>query len=104
MKGTVLFMNAKKDYLSDSSLKTQEHSLVMSNRQRLTLTGVIDVGGFCDDKIEVKTAMGAMLIKGKNLNINKLNTDTGELDIDGSVNSVEYLTKKDGGFISRLFG
>ena len=95
-------MAQKKDYMAE--YKTQDHSLIMSNRKKLSLTGVLDVGNFCDNKIELKTQMGNMLIKGSGLNINKLNTDTGELDIDGDINSIEYQSKKDGGFLSRVFG
>lgn len=80
-----------------------EHSLVMSNRHAITLTGVSEVGGFSETQVELETCMGGLLIKGKELNINKLNTDTGELNVNGEINSIQYTARKKEGLFTGLF-
>lgn len=80
-----------------------EHSVVMNNRRAITLTGVSEVGGFSDTQVELETCMGGLLIKGKELNINKLNTDTGELNVNGEINSIQYTARKKEGLFTGLF-
>ena len=66
------------------------HGVAMENRNKMSMTGVIDVSTFSEDKIEVITNMGTLTVKGKKLNVNTLNTDTGELKLTGEVKSCEY--------------
>lgn len=81
-----------------------EHGITLLNRSKMTITGVLDVISFTDDKIDLKTNMGKLIIKGKNLNINKLNTDVGDLDITGEIEMMEYINKKDKeGILAGLF-
>lgn len=72
-----------------------EHGVTLLNRSKMTITGVLDVICFNDDKIDLKTNMGKLIIKGRSLNINKLSTDSGELDVTGEVQMLEYVNKKD---------
>lgn len=87
------------------SLSVQSgHSVSIDNRSKLTMTGVIDVAGFSEDKIDIQTTMGRITVKGKQLNVSNLNTDTGELKMTGEVKSFEYTqTKRSGGLLSGLF-
>lgn len=49
--------------------------------------------------------MGQMLIKGKDLNMSKLDTETGKLDVGGEVRLIEYTNaKKKRGLFEGLFG
>ena len=81
----------------------QEHMVTITNRRTMTLTGVCDVECFSDTQVELKTCMGGLLIKGKGLVINKLNTDTGELNVNGEINSIQYTAKKKDGIFTGLF-
>ena len=49
--------------------------------------------------------MGELTVRGKGLHISRLNTETGELNITGTVAAIAYTDdrNKTGGFISRLF-
>jgi sporulation protein YabP len=82
---------------------SQEHSVIMSNRRKMSLTGVTEVVGFSDTLVELKTCMGGLIIKGKGLTINKLNTDTGELDVNGEITSIQYTASKKDGIFAGLF-
>ncbi len=81
------------------------HSLVLDNRNKLSLTGVNDVLGFNEETVSVNTSMGDLIIRGTQLHINKLNLDTGEVEIDGKINSLQYTeSKSNKSFMQRLLG
>ena len=65
----------------------------MENREKIAVTGVIDVISFDEDVIVSETEMGVLIIKGENLHVNSLNLEKGEMDIDGSVFSLNYEEK-----------
>lgn len=85
--------------------KGKLHNLMLENRSRLSLTGVMDVSGFNEETVSAKTCDGTLIVRGVKLHIDKLNLDTGEVSIDGRINSLQYTggdTKKSR--FSRLFG
>lgn len=91
--------------MSEMKKNDAEHEIKLSNRSKMSLTGVSDVMSFNDNRVDLKTNMGTLVIKGKGLNINKLNTDSGNLDINGEVQLMEYLSRRDksAGIIGGLF-
>lgn len=82
----------------------KEHTLTLINRSEMTLSGVSEVVSFSDSEIVLKTSYGDILIRGNGLNIGKLNTDTGELVISGTVAFIKYTKgKNNGGLFEGLF-
>ena len=79
-----------------------EHSVELHERSKMILTGVNDVSEFSDDTVKLKTNMGAMTVKGTGLTISSLNTNDGNVEINGSINSIQYQTKQKGGFLESL--
>ncbi len=69
----------------------KKHTLVLENRRRLSITGAQDVSGFNEETVSVKTTAGALIIKGSGLHIDKLNLETGDVTVEGTVNSLQYL-------------
>ena len=87
-----------------NTIPSQAHSISVDNRNRMTVTGVLDVAGFSEDKVEIQTTMGTLNVKGKRLNVKALNTDTGELRLTGEIKSMDYSdTRKGGGLFAGLF-
>lgn len=84
-----------------------EHNISMENRGRMSISGVEDVASFTDEIVVLVTNMGTLTIKGNDLRINKLNVESGELLVEGSINSCEYsdseVGRKNGGFFAKLF-
>ena len=80
------------------------HTLMLDNRSRLSLTGVEDVSGFNEEAVSVRTTDGTLIIRGSGLHIDKLNLETGDVSVDGSIDSMQYLGS-DGSKskLSRLF-
>ncbi len=79
------------------------HKLSMDERESLFVTGVLDVISFDDETIIAETEKGTLILRGMNLNVIKLSVGTGELEIGGYVNSINY---EDGNYIKEksLFG
>lgn len=72
-----------------------KHSVSIENRNKIIVTGVIDVSSFDEENISAETTMGYLTVKGSNLHISKLNMDSGELLIDGDADSLVYTNLKD---------
>ena len=65
-------------------------NIFLENREKLNVSGVLDVLSFDDQIIIVETELGLLTIKGENLKINKLNIDTSEVTLDGMISSLSY--------------
>lgn len=83
------------------------HNLIMENRAKLNVSGVLDVDNFNEETIALQTQMGLLTVQGFDLHINKLSIETGELCIEGEIASVVYQDDNGynakGGFLSKLF-
>lgn len=80
-------------------------NIMLNNRKVLSLTGVKDVGKFDEQNIMVFTTQGKLKVSGNNLKIGKLSTESGQLELNGNINSIVYVDLKDigGGFFKNLF-
>jgi sporulation protein YabP len=79
-------------------------SLILDNRKKLSVTGVEDVVGFNDESVSLKTVKGDLLVSGSSLHISKLDLDTGNVELEGIINSLQYSREKnDKSFMQRLF-
>ena len=81
------------------------HLLTLSERRALTVSGVRDVRNFDDLTVEADTEQGLLTVKGSGLHISRLNTETGDLTLEGQVDSLTYSHTEThtGGFWGRLF-
>lgn len=82
-------------------------NLVLENREKLSISGVLDVLSFDDQVVIVETELGLLNVKGENLRINKLSIDTSEVVVEGEIFSLSYseknLDKKGGSLIGKIF-
>jgi len=80
------------------------HSLVLDERERLTVTGVQEVVEFNEDAVSVKTVKGLLLIRGSGLHVDMLEKQAGQLRISGLVIDLGYEDVRDAaGFFAKLF-
>ncbi len=87
-------------------VKPKNQTLLLENREKLSLTGVIDVDSFNEESIVAVTDLGVLFIKGADLHINKLNLDSNELIVEGDIYSMEYSDSENGkskSFFGRMF-
>lgn len=90
------------------SLKPKVQNLILENRERLNVSGVIDVESFNDETVIIDTELGVLVVRGVDLHISKLNLDSSELSVEGDIVSCEYSDRdgtrsKGGGFFARMF-
>jgi len=78
--------------MEDSGIK-HAHKVSMSNRHKLEMTGISDVISFDLTKVLLESDYGVITIKGENLHVNRLSVEKGDLDIDGSIQAIEYSDK-----------
>ena len=80
------------------------HQVIMENRGALSVSGVSDVDSFDDTTVVVYTALGELTVRGEGLQIQRLNVETGDLSLLGTVDSLTYAEKttRRGGW-KRLF-
>ena len=88
-------------------MKSKTQNLILENRQKLSVSGIIDVESFNDECVIVDTEMGILIVHGEDLHINKLNLDSSELSIEGDIISCEYSDRdssrsKGFGFFSKM--
>lgn len=82
-------------------------NLVLENRGKLSISGVLDVLSFDDQIVIVETELGLLNVKGENLRINKLSIDTSEVIVEGDIISLAYsekdYDKKGGSILGKIF-
>ena len=87
------------------SLASLNHNITINERKNIMLTGVKKIDSFDDEEFLLETTMGNIIIKGKDLEIIKLDTYQGSVSIKGTINSLVYsdVLKKEEGVFSKLF-
>lgn len=88
--------------------KPKVQNLILENREKLSISGVVDVESFNDECVIVDTDLGVLIIRGEDLHISKLNLDNSELNLEGEIISCEYSDSegsksKGGGFWGKMF-
>lgn len=80
------------------------HNIVIENRQSLSATGIQNVDSYEDDCIVAQSECGEIIIKGHDLKITRLSVETGDMTVEGSIDSASYNAPKvSGSFFSRVF-
>lgn len=89
----------------EKKILKMQHNIIMENRRNLTITGVMDIDSFDEETVIVFTEQGELTVKGTNLHINKIDVDTGDLLMEGDVDSLNYSDNQPqkGGLLAKLF-
>ncbi len=88
---------------------SKKHIITITDRHKITLTGVMDVFSFDEEAVELETSEGYIEIKGEELHIVKMNIDDGDMIIDGFITELVYheaqssSSKKKSSMLSKLF-
>ena len=82
-------------------------NLILENRGKLSISGVLDVLSFDDQVVVLETELGLLTVKGENIRINKLSIDTSEVIVEGTISSLNYSDKDSDktktSFMSKIF-
>ncbi len=70
--------------------KSQHHSLILEDRNVLRVSGVKDIDSFSETRVILSTVMGELIIRGEELHVNALETETGDFSMTGKIKSMCY--------------
>ena len=89
----------------DLTQTKKTHSILIENKEKLTITGVTDVEQFDPDHLVAQTDYGQLEIRGENLQVTRLSLETGDMCAEGVIDAVSYaaVIKGTGGLFSRVF-
>ncbi|NLM68549.1 MAG: sporulation protein YabP [Firmicutes bacterium] len=83
------------------------HQILLVQRERLNVDGVLNVESFDDREIVLETEEGGLFIRGEDLHINELNLETSSLVVVGYIKTLEYTKdsfgQKSKGLFAKLF-
>ena len=71
----------------------EKHNVTIENREIISITDVPGIDTFDEEEVCIQLTEGGLIIKGKNLHIQKLDLDCGEAIIAGEITALTY-TKK----------
>ena len=79
-------------YLMEEKVNTGQgsHKFTLNNRKLGSMTGVKDVIAFDMGEVLLETELGMLMIKGKDLHVNKLSVEKGEVEVEGTFDSLTY--------------
>lgn len=86
--------------------KNNVHNVIMEGRKNLTISGVTDVDSFDERCISLYTQLGELIIKGRELHINSMSVETGDMTIEGDIWALNYGDKdkkSSATFLGKLF-
>ena len=82
---------------------TGPQNLMLENREKLLIQGVQQVESFDEESIQLDTLLGALVIRGRRLHIDRIDDQNGEVAVTGEIVALLYdETRFKGGFLARL--
>lgn len=80
------------------------HSLVLAERKKLSVTGVRRILYYDESGAQLETDLGRLTIGGKELQVSELSVQTGQVEISGLVEDLQYSSAPDArsGLLGRL--
>ena len=81
------------------------HRLTLESRGQLSVSGVTEVGSFDETAAVLETAQGTLVVRGSELHMDRLDLESGEVRLKGTVDSLIYEenARSRGSFFERLF-
>lgn len=81
------------------------HRLSLEGRNRLSVSGVTDTESFDETAAVLETSRGTLIIRGRELHMEQLDLEAGEVRITGEIVSLTYEENRQSqdSFLQRLF-
>ena len=87
--------------MQDKTVK-QNQNIILENRKNLSISGITDVDSFDEKEISLYTQLGELTIQGRELHIDSMSVETGDMTITGDIWALIYGDKDKKGPISAL--
>jgi sporulation protein YabP len=69
----------------------------------MQLRGVTDVTGFDDTLVLLRTSLGQLSIRGEGLHVERIDLESGELELRGQIRELQYDDRPTGSLWAKLF-
>jgi len=79
------------------------HKLTLDGRKYLCVSGVKEVESFDEELVVLHTVQGTLIVRGQGLQMQQLDLESGQVRVEGTVDSLSYEDTAAGGFFARLF-
>ena len=80
------------------------HQLTLTERNRLTMTGVSEVVSFDENAVVLETSLGTLTVHGRGLQLKTLVPEGGQVAVEGQIFVLSYEESRQGGWLRRLWG
>ena len=91
----------------DGKKSAVAHKLMLETPKASSFTGIREVISYDEKEILLHTEEGKLSLKGDSLHVRHLDLESGELSLEGRIDSLAYLgrkkEKKEESFLKRLF-
>ena len=87
--------------MQDKTVK-QNQNISLENRKSLSISGITDVDSFDEREISLYTQLGELTVQGRELHIDAMSVETGDMTITGDIWALIYGDKDRKGPISAL--
>ena len=81
----------------------RSHTLQLSERKQLTMTGVSEVVSFDETVVVLQTSLGTLVVQGEQLQLKNLSQDGGQVAVGGQIQGLQYEAPRQSGW-RRFFG
>ncbi len=82
----------------------KSHNIIVEDRKKFTLTGVLDVISFDEETVMLETSMGRLAVKGEELKLGQFDNAKGDISGSGKIHALIYTASQgSNGFFGRLF-
>ena len=71
------------------------HSLYLENREKATMTGILEVLAFDENQVILLTDAGEIALTGENLHVSRLMLEEGEMTVEGQFDHILYSERKE---------
>lgn len=91
--------------MNESSQKTKQkanQNLILENRSSLSISGITDVDSFDERAICLYTELGELTVQGRELHIDSMSVETGNMSITGDIWAIIYGDRDRKGPLSAL--
>ena len=85
-----------------------KHEAILSNRNKLTITGINKIDSLNNEEFVIDTVLGNLRVKGSDLTMQQLDIEKGQIWIEGKIDLIEYMDKTEKknekeGFFKKIF-
>ena len=80
----------------------KNHNIILENRKSLSISGITDFDSFDEREICLFTELGELTIRGRELHIDSMSVESGDMTITGDIWSLVYGDKERRGPVSAL--